>query len=196
MVRKLKDVPERCNKMKCLVFIISSLLIVTNACGSKKSDSSDSADPTDTYLASYADKTADGLVDGKAWSLNTVEVFKSLSGDGEYEFRFYSSAPKDEFSGSEVSCNHLASGADSVSIVFSAPLTAGEHVLGADASGVIQTMTFSFKKSGSGNYSNLATDRGKLLIDSIADGVVKGKIAGYFDANNHVNGTFTAKVCE
>ena len=147
-------------------------------------------------LVDYQDSTATGKLSGTDWTANVVEAMKDeQSSNQRYVFRFYSSQPISTWDGKPQVCDRFSRPQDNTAIVFRAPLIVGEHNLGPDAPGIIMTMTFSYKNPGSDQYQNLATDKGKLRIDTIDGSIIKGHIIGKFDNATYINGAFSARIC-
>ena len=156
----------------------------------KAKQSSQVVAPSRPALPEYSDSELTAKLGGTDWAPKFVIAKKFDAADERYIFHFYTSNPAGSFD----ACPFFeAMAEDMKQVSFTAPAKVGEYVLGLDAKGVIQTMTFVWEKDG--DLKNAVTDDGKMKIDSVDGDTVTGRIVGQME-DSSINGKFTAILCK
>ena len=127
---------------------------------------------------SIADQPLTGKIGGQAFTVSAGETDAFLSQGDQYFVNLYGAI----FTACTVGGPPL--GANSV--IFEIPKMPGTYNLGL---GQLATLY-----DGATAYNRIAS-RGTIVIDSIAGTTITGGAAITFDANNTVNGKFTATIC-
>jgi len=117
-----------------------------------------------------------GKLGGKAWTFGTGESNSFLSDDKTYWV--------DAYAGTFAPCTQSAP-FDGDRLILNLPRTTGTHHLSLDL-----TQTFYV---GGGN--NLVATSGTIVIDSITETTISGGARFAYNADNSVDGQFTATIC-
>ncbi len=117
-----------------------------------------------------------GKIGGQPWTFGTGESNSSLSDDSTFWVEAYA----DSFT----PCTGAAP-ADVHYLILNLPRTTGTHSLGIEL-----TETFYV-----GNNDNLATANGTIVIQSVTATTITGGAKFAYNADNSVDGQFTATIC-
>jgi hypothetical protein len=125
-----------------------------------------------------ADQPLSGKIGGQPFSFAAGETDAFLSMDDRYFITLYSTVfTACAFAGAPIGAN---------SVIFEVPKAAGTYKLGLG-----QTATL---YDGAMNYNSVAT-RGSIVIESVTGTTISGGASITFNANNTVNGKFSATIC-
>jgi hypothetical protein len=122
-----------------------------------------------------------GTVGGKPWTLVTAETDPFLSTGDTYFATLYAEA--------FTPCTGAGLAAKGDHVIVTIPKTPGDHPLGASL-----TATFAVW-SLPDVITNLITDQGHVVVDSVTDASIVGGGAISGNASNSVNGHFQITVC-
>jgi hypothetical protein len=131
-------------------------------------------------LASYSSATLTGTINENSWTYGTAIASPSSTVSGTLDLRIISGTvenPCDEF---------ILTADDNLLVaITAAPSSASEKLF-----------------SGTGHLANLAngssntlTDNAKIIIDTISDTSLTGRLVVNYDDDNNINGAFTAERC-
>lgn len=149
------------------VVVLGVLAVV--GCGGGSSPGGGGGTPSSAPLA--------GKIGGKAWTFVTGESNATLSDDKGFWVEAYSST--------FTPCMHMAP-FDGDYLILTLPKTAGTYSLGLSL-----TQTFYV----SDGDKNLVATSGTIVIDAVTATSISGALKFSFNADNSVDGTFTAAIC-
>jgi hypothetical protein len=128
-----------------------------------------------------------GKIDGDDWSYRYAYVDPTIDApvEDDYVFIFLPYKPKKDCPTEEERKK------DRRSIMVSAPKETKAMML---KRGTERTMVFHFEHNGA-QFAN-AAKLGKVKLSAVTGRVIKGRVMGNFNADNWVNGNFSAVVCD
>jgi len=144
-------------------------------CGGANDDGGDGGPGGGTPIT---EQPLTGKIGGQPFTFATGETDAFLSMGDRYFVTLYGSA--------FTACAVGGAPFSASSVIFEVPKAAGTYKLG-----LTQTATL---YDGAVSYNHVAT-RGSIVIDAIAGTTISGGASITFDANNAVNGKFTATIC-
>lgn len=159
-----------------------ALALVPTGCGKGSGGGGgDDAGSTD-----YAATPLAGTIAGATWTYGSGRVKPRDISTGEADFgsfELFSEVVPDL-------CKVIVhEPADKKMVLFSTAMKVGEVQLG------LKTRTVTLYDNSTGQNSNVIASTGKLALDEVATGAIKGRLYATFDENNTVNGTFTVEKC-
>jgi hypothetical protein len=120
-----------------------------------------------------------GRVGAQTWTLGTAETGPFLSANSDTFFL-------QGYSDTVAACTGAGSGITGNRVIMNIPKAVGAYALSLDL-----TQTFYIQSSN----LNLASTRGRIVVDEITDTTIRGGAHFEVDADNTVNGQFQATIC-
>ena len=120
-----------------------------------------------------------GRVGGQPWTLGTAETEPFLSANSDSFFLT-------GYADSVAACTGAGRGVTGNRVVMNIPKAVGTYALDLNL-----TQTFFIQSSN----LNLASTRGRIVVDEITDTTLRGGAHIEVDADNIVNGQFQATIC-
>jgi hypothetical protein len=168
------------NTMTMALALTFAMGMLAAGCGSGDGPAADDG-ASDTYNQT----SVSGKISGTDWTMASARVLMDPIGGEENAGRFeLISAAVDDV------CGDLTfSGDDKMSVIWTTTLVPGETLLGATGKSVTLV-----DGSVTPTVSTSARE-GKYSIDSVSATSVAGRVIAHIDADNSVNGIFTAPRC-
>ena len=158
---------------KLLLITLLSVLCIACSIETEVEDVSTSQPVVEPIKAA----TMDGEVGGNAWTFIKGRVKASSFSQGKFDFDFWDEDFENE-------CDNFTFGS-AKKLIGMLPLSVGTIELNME-----NNITFFHD-----NQNNIATS-GRLVIESIENDIVRGKLIAKFDESNYTNGEFELVLCQ
>lgn len=122
------------------------------------------------------DHTLTGVVGGQSWTFVAGETDAFLSNGSQNFFALF-------YASDYLAC--ASSPPPGSSLIVAVPKQPGDYDFTSN-----RNMTFVV-----GAGDNLVTFEGRVIVDSVDGATVRGALAGSYDGDNDVNGTFELSIC-